>query len=93
MNKVGAEMRAILEQLTKTGVDVPDQLRDTLDKYHQIDVIDVEIQTQRGYFDYVFEDMDTFRRGKALGRMHLSEATLAISRARQLDAELDEHLT
>jgi hypothetical protein len=93
MNKVGGDMRAILEQLTKTGVDVPDQLRDTLDKYHQIDVIDVEIETQRGYFDYVFEDMDTFRRGRALGRKRLSEATVAISRARQLDAELDEHLT
>ena len=92
MNKVGAEMRDILEHLTKTGVDVPDQLRDKLDKYHQIDVIDVEIQTQRGYFDYVFEDMDTFRTGKALGRKHLREATVAISRARQLDAELQEQL-
>ena len=48
-----AEMRDILEHLTKTGVPVPDQLRDKLDKYHQIDVIDVDIQTQRGYFDYV----------------------------------------
>jgi hypothetical protein len=93
MNKVGGQMRDILQQLTKTGVDVPDQLRDTLDKYHQIDVIDVEIQTQRGYFGYVFEDMDTFRRGKASGQMHLSEATVAISRARQLDVELDEQLT
>ena len=85
-------MRDILEHLTKTGVDVPDQLRDKLDKYHQIDVIAVEIQTQRGYFDYVFEDMDTFRTGKALGRKHLREATVAISRARQLDAELQEQL-
>jgi hypothetical protein len=93
MNKVGAEMRDILEQLTKTGVPVPAQLRDKLDKYHQIDVIDVDIETQRGYFDYVFEDMDTFRRGKALGRLRLSEATVAISRARQLDLELEEQLT
>jgi hypothetical protein len=93
MNKVGSEMRDILEHLTKTGVDVPDQLRDRLDKYHHIDVIDVEIQTQRGYFDYVFEDMDTFRRGKALGRLHLSEATVAISRDRPLDIELEEQLT
>jgi hypothetical protein len=93
MNKVGSDMRDILEQLTKTGVDVPEQLRDKLDKYHQIDVIDVEIQTQRGYFDYVFEDMDTFRRGKALGRKHLRNATLAISPARQLDLELEEQLT
>jgi hypothetical protein len=93
MNKAGSEMRDILEHLTKTGVDVPDQLRDRLDKYHQIDVIDVEIQTQRGYFDYVFEDMDTFRRGKALGRLHLSEATVAISRDRPLDIELEEQLT
>ena len=92
MNKVGAEMRDILEHLTKTGVDVPAQLRDKLDKYHQIDVIDVDIETQRGYFDYVFEDMDTFRTGKALGRKHLREATVAISRARQLDAELQEQL-
>ena len=93
MNKVGSEMRDILEQLTKTGVPVPDQLRDKLDKYHQIDVIDVDIETQRGYFDYVFEDMDTFRRGKALGRKHLSDATVAISRARQLDLELEQPLT
>jgi hypothetical protein len=93
MNKVGAEMRDILEQLTKTGVPVPSQLRDKLDKYHQIDVIDVDIETQRGYFDYVFEDMDTFRRGKALGRKRLSDATVAISRARQLDLELEEQLT
>ena len=93
MNKVGSEMRDILEQLTKTGVPVPDQLRDKLDKYHQIDVIDVDIETQRGYFDYVFEDMDTFHRGKALGRKHLSDATVAISRARQLDLELEQPLT
>jgi hypothetical protein len=93
MNKVGSEMRDILEQLTKTGVPVPSQLRDKLDKYHQIDVIDVDIETQRGYFDYVFEDMDTFRRGKALGRKHLSDATVAISRARQLDLELEQPLT
>ena len=86
-------MRDILEHLTKTGVPVPDQLRDKLDKYHQIDVIDVDIETQRGYFDYVFEDMDTFRRGKALGRKHLSDATVAISRARQLDLELEQPLT
>jgi len=92
MNKVGSEMRDILEQLTKTGVPVPSQLRDKLDKYHQIDVIDVDIETQRGYFDYVFEDMDTFRRGKALGRKHLSDATVAISRARQLDLELEQPL-
>jgi len=93
MNKVGAEMRDILEHLTKTGVPVPAQLRDKLDKYHQIDVIDVDIETQRGYFDYVFEDMDTFRRGKALGRKRLSDATVAISPARQLDLELEEQLT
>jgi hypothetical protein len=93
MNKVGSEMRDILEHLTKTGVPVPDQLRDKLDKYHQIDVIDVDIETQRGYFDYVFEDMDTFCRGKALGRKHLSDATEAISRARQLDLELEQPLT
>jgi hypothetical protein len=92
MNKVGSEMRGILEQLTNTGVPVPDQLRDTLDKYHQIDVIDVDIETQRGYFDYLFEDMDTFRRGKALGRKHLTDATVAISRARQLDLELEQSL-
>ena len=89
MNKVGSQLRDILEQLTKTGLDVPDQLRDKLDKYHQIEVIDVEIQTQRGYFDYVFEDMDTFCRGKALGRKHLSDAAIALSRARQLDRELE----
>jgi hypothetical protein len=93
MNKVGAEMRDILEHLTKTGVPVPAQLRDKLDKYHQIDVIDVDIETQRGYFDYVCEDMDTFRRGKALGRKRLSDATVAISRARQLDLELEQALT
>jgi hypothetical protein len=90
MNKVGGQMRDILEHLTKTGVDIPAQLRDKLDKHHQIDVIDVDIETQRGYFDYVFEDMDTFRRGKALGRMRLSDATVAISRARQLDVELEQ---
>jgi hypothetical protein len=37
--------------------------------------------------------MDTFRRGKALGRKRLSDATVAISRARQLDLELEEQLT
>jgi hypothetical protein len=93
MNKVGSEMRDILEHLTKTGVPVPAELRDKLDKYHQIDVIDVDIETQRGYFDYVFEDMDTFHRGKALGRKHLSDATVATSRARQLDLELEQPLT
>src|SRR6476660_376130 len=93
MNKVGSEMRDILEQLTKTGIPVPDQLRDKLDKYHQIDVIDVDIETQRGYFDYVFENMDTFRRGKALGRKHLSDTTVAISRTRQLDLELEQQST
>ncbi|HEY5855158.1 MAG TPA: hypothetical protein VIW24_14170 [Aldersonia sp.] len=72
MNKVGSEMRDILERLTETGVPVPVPLRDKLDKYHQIYVIDVELETQRGYFDYVFEDMETFRRGKALGREHLT---------------------
>ena len=86
-------MRDILEQLTKTGVAVPGPLRDQPDKYHQIDVIDVEIQTQRGYFDYVFEDTDTFCRGKALGRKHLRGATVAISRARQLDPDLEQPLT
>ncbi len=93
MNKVGSDMRDILEHLTKTGVPVPDQLRDKLDKYHQIDVIGVDIETQRGYFDYVFEDMDTFCRGKALGRKHLGDVTVASSRARQLDLELEQPLT
>ena len=39
------------------------------------------------------EEMNTFRGGKALGRKHLSDATVAISRARQLDLELEQRLT
>jgi len=29
-------------------------------KYHKIDLIEIEIQRQRGFFDYVFEQMDVF---------------------------------
>lgn len=73
MNKVGAETRGILHRLESTGIDIPDELRAQLTKYHRIDVIDVEMDTQRGYFDYVFEDMGTFTRGKALGLERLKQ--------------------
>jgi hypothetical protein len=32
------------------------------DKYHHIDLIEIEMSQPRGFFGYVFEDMDVFER-------------------------------
>lgn len=37
-----------------------------LKKYHHVDLREVEIETQRGFFDYVFEDINVFDRAREL---------------------------
>lgn len=74
MNKVGAELSAIRAHLEQAGVKVPPAIGRTLSKYREIKVIEVEPDTQRGYFDYVFEDKALFNNARAKGHEHLSRS-------------------
>lgn len=67
INEVAEEERGILEQLESRGIEVPQDIRERLTRYHRIEVIPVDLEGQRGYFDYLFEDMAVFRKSKERG--------------------------
>lgn len=56
MNKLVRERE---DYLAQNGVEATGVL-DLLGKYQQIDLVEVEIQVPRSFFDYVFESMDVF---------------------------------
>jgi hypothetical protein len=37
-----------------------------LKKYHHVELREIEMETQRGFFDYIFEDIDVFDRAREL---------------------------
>jgi hypothetical protein len=49
--------------IPKEGITTKDGV---LKKYHEVDLREVEIETQRGFFDYIFEDINVFDRAREL---------------------------
>jgi hypothetical protein len=70
VNKFARQLAVLEKKLGSLYPEVEPHIKD-LFKFHQIQLIELEIRRQRGFFDYVFEDKPTFdeAREAAKGRL------------------------
>ena len=53
--------RQVVNKLIRDGVITSSQ-------YHEVDIHEIQMESQEGFFDYIFEDMDVFERARVNAR-------------------------
>jgi hypothetical protein len=47
-------------------------------RYHRVDLVEIEMETQEGYLDYISEDVRIFERAKRIALKKLDAGHLAV---------------
>ena len=61
----------LINKLLKQGVIKEETVQEK--GYHPIDLIEIEIKTQRGFFDYIFDKMSVFEEARAQARLKFDQ--------------------